>query len=226
MLDCAKAYVKNHRKKIAKESTEKFHAEVTPISVFMAGSPGAGKTETSRRLLRHTESVVRIDADELRSHFKCCGYTGANSHLFQKYASDLVHEIHNTTLKNNLSFLLDGTFANENIARQNIERSLKRRRAVYIIFVYQPPQQAWNFVQEREEVEGRRILKKDFAEKFCASWEVVNKMKEEFGKKITLMLIYKDINGTARLFEKSIQRVDDYIPRKYNKDQILNEISD
>ncbi len=224
--DRASAYVKTHRKDIALRATEKFSAEKTPVSIFMAGSPGAGKTEISIQLLRNAGNILRIDADELRAHFKSCGYTGANSHLFQKPVSSLVHEIHNVALKNHISFLLDGTFADEEMARQNIERSLKRERGVFIIFVYQAPQQAWYFVQEREIVEGRRIRPEDFARKFCACQEVVNKMKAGFGRKITLMLIHKNIDGTDKFYKKSIERIEDHIPEKYSEEQILNEILD
>ncbi len=64
-----------------------------------------------------------------------------------------------------------------------IERSLKRGRGIFIFFVYQSSQEAWRFVQRREKVEGRHIRPEDFAEKFCESQRVVNKMKSEFGKK-------------------------------------------
>ncbi len=121
------------------------------------------------KLLKNHGDILRIDADELREHFRECGYDGKNSHLFQKAATRLVHEIHDAALKSKISFLLDGTFAGEPMARQNIQRSLKRNRDVFVLFVYQSPFIAWNFVQKREKLEGRRILPQDFAEKFCAS---------------------------------------------------------
>lgn len=226
ILDCADAYVRNHRKEIVAQSTERFSPDIDPVSIFMAGSPGAGKTETSKRLLQHTDNILRIDADELRCHFEECGYTGINSHLFQKAASNLVHKIHDRALDKKLSFLLDGTFSSEKMAGENIERSLKRNREVFIIFVYQSPQKAWHFVQKREKVEGRRIQPEDFAKKFCASHKVVNKMKAEFGNKVILSLLHKNIDGTDRFFKKSIERIENHIEEKYSEQQILNEISD
>ena len=111
------------------------------------------------------------------------------------------------------------------MARQNIERSLRRKRAVFIIFVYQSPQAAWKFVQRREAVEGRRIRAEDFAEKFCASQAVANQMKAEFGSRIRLMLIIKDLdNVRGRYFQKSIERIDDHIPERYNTQEILTLI--
>ena len=45
------------------------------------------------------------------------------------------------------SFILDGTLSDYGRAKRNIERSLKRRRAVAILYVYQSPLLAWEFVQ-------------------------------------------------------------------------------
>jgi len=223
----ADEYARAHAKSIAEKAISGFDAEAKPISIFMAGSPGAGKTEASKVLLRNAGNMARIDTDELRDHFAECGYDGANSHLFQKAATRLVHEIHNLALKRKISFLLDGTFANEGVARQNIERSLKRGREVFVMFIYQSPQIAWDFVQRREEVEGRRILADDFAHKFCASHAVVNKMKAEFGDKITLSLVIKNIDNTGnRFYHKNIQRIDDHIPERYSAEEILALIGD
>ena len=217
-------FAKDNCKEITRRAIAGFSQESDPVSIFMAGSPGAGKTEASKKLLKNHGDILRIDADELREHFRECGYDGKNSHLFQKAATRLVHEIHDAALKSRISFLLDGTFAGESMARQNIERSLKRDRDVFVLFVYQSPLIAWNFVQKHEKVEGRRIQPQDFAEKFCASREVVNKMKAEFGNKIELSLVQKNIDGTNKIFKESIQRIDDHISEKYTEDQILAEI--
>ncbi len=215
-------FARTNAKQIATDFLADFIPAKIPVSTFMAGSPGAGKTEFSKRFLQGAGNTARIDADELRDHFAACGYDGANSHLFQKAATRLVYAIHDLALKRKISFLLDGTFANERIARQNIERSLKRGRDVFVMFIYQSPQIAWDFVQCREEVEGRRIFVDNFAQKFCASYAVVNKIKAEFGDKITLSLVIKNIDNTDnRFYHKSIQRVDDHIPERYNVEEIL-----
>ena len=45
----ANAFANKHKDEIAEEATNVniFLPEVNPVSVFMAGSPGAGKTESS-----------------------------------------------------------------------------------------------------------------------------------------------------------------------------------
>jgi len=217
MRSRADDFARANAKQIAADFVAPFGADSNPVSVFMAGSPGAGKTEFSKRFAQGAGDVARIDADELRERFAECGYNGANSHLFQKAATRLVHAIHDLALKRRISFLLDGTFAGEEIARRNIQRSLKRGREVFVIFVYQSPLAAWDFAQRREAVEGRRVRPDVFAGKFCASQAVANQMKAQFGDDITLSLVVKDLDDAAnRFYRHNILRVDDHIPERFD----------
>lgn len=64
------AFANANKKRIAHELTSLYHADEFPVSVFMAGSPGAGKTEFSKNLLslfsdNSRKQVLRIDADEM-----------------------------------------------------------------------------------------------------------------------------------------------------------------
>ncbi|MGU9958140.1 MAG: zeta toxin family protein [Arenicellales bacterium WSBS_2016_MAG_OTU3] len=54
----------------------------------------------------------------------------------------------------------------------------KKGRTVQILYVYQEPILAWNFVQSREAVEGRRILPEHFIKQYFAARDVVNKLKK------------------------------------------------
>jgi len=161
-------FARKNKKAIAKLLTDKvkFIPEENPVSVFMAGSPGAGKTESSIELLETLEKdglhVMRIDPDELRYEFE--GYSGNNSWLFQPAISILVDKIHDMVLDQKQSFLLDGTLSHYDIAEKNIIRSLKKKRMVQILYVYQDPALAWQFVQAREKAEGRHIPPKQFIE--------------------------------------------------------------
>ncbi len=96
----AMEYARAQKKAIARRLTDpaKFLPERNPVSVFMAGSPGAGKTEASVELLKEMDgnAVIRVDPDELRSEFP--GYTGNNAWLFQKAVSILVDRIHDVVL--------------------------------------------------------------------------------------------------------------------------------
>lgn len=205
--------IKNIAKRLT--DTEKFIPEDNPVSVFMAGSPGAGKTEASIELLAKLDGtpILRIDPDELRSEFK--NYNGTNAWLFQKAVSILVEKIHDMALDQKQSFLLDGTLSNYAKAKANIERSLKHHRTVQILYVYQEPQLAWQFVQARESIEGRRIRREHFIEQYFASRDAVNKLKIEFGKVIHVDLLLKNNDNSNRVYKAWIDQIDNHISEKY-----------
>jgi UDP-N-acetylglucosamine kinase len=116
-------FAKKNKKAIAQRLTDPavYVPEENPVSVFMAGSPGAGKTEASAELIKtFGVPVIRIDPDELRA--ECPGYTGANAYLFQGAVSVLVNRMHDSALDQSQSFVLDGTLANYEQARKNIDR--------------------------------------------------------------------------------------------------------
>jgi len=215
----ALTFSRKNKKDIAKKLTDKsrFLPEDEPVSVFMAGSPGAGKTEASIELISSDENkgseVLRIDPDELRHEFP--GYTGENSCLFQGAVSILVERIHDLALKQKQSFLLDGTLSHYDKAEQNISRSLKKNRVVQILYVYQEPMLAWEFVKSREAVEGRRIRPEHFIEQYFAARNVVNRLKTTFGSDVKVDLLLKNTDNTNKLFKAGVDKIDNHIPEKY-----------
>ena len=217
-------FAKGNKKAIAKRLTDtaRFVAEENPVSVFMAGSPGAGKTEASieliAKLANNDAEVLRIDPDELRSELP--GYTGDNSWLFQGGVSIVVEKIHDLALDQKQSFLLDGTLSKFDIAKRNIERSLKRGRTVQILYVYQEPMLAWAFVRAREQAEGRQIKPEDFIEQYFAARDVVNQLKKEFGTAIRVDLLLKNNDNSHRAYEAGIERIDNHVPEKYTRDDL------
>ncbi|WP_349292783.1 zeta toxin family protein [Pseudomonas sp. MWU12-2037] len=81
--DQALSFARSNKKTIAKRRTDRtiYPPEEAPVSVFMAGSPGAGKTEASIALVNlfADTKILRIDPDELRDEFS--EYSGGNSWL-------------------------------------------------------------------------------------------------------------------------------------------------
>jgi replication-associated recombination protein RarA len=113
-------YARAQKKVIARRLTDLtvYLPEKDPVSVFMAGSPGAGKTEASIELIAKIGTpVIRIDPDELRSEFPA--YNGENAY-FQKAVSVLVDRIHDNALDQSQNFLLDGTLSRYDLARKNV----------------------------------------------------------------------------------------------------------
>lgn len=212
-------YARSEGKGIAKELTDprQFPPEENPVSVFMAGSPGAGKTEASIELLSSVDgqAIVRIDPDELRTRLP--GYTGGNAWLFQGSVSVLVEKIHDRVLSQGQSFLLDGTLSNYDKSKKNIERSLRKGRYVQILYVYQDPMLAWAFVQAREGAEGRRIRPEHFIEQYFAARVVVNRLKLEYGKDIHVDLLMKNNDNSRRWTKIGVDQIDYHIPEKYTR---------
>ena len=217
-------YVREHRARLARELTDPdvYPPESEPVSVFMAGSPGAGKTEASIELLEGLDGeappVLRIDPDELRELFP--GYVGGNAWLFQEAVSRLVERVVDFAFKQRQSFLLDGTLSSHRVAEKNIERSLRKERSVEIIYVYQEPALAWEFVVAREAEEGRRIRMDTFVQQYFSARDVVNRIKRRFGKEVVVDLLLKNTDNSTRVFHANVDNVDSRIPEKYDPESL------
>lgn len=222
-------FAKRNKIRIAKELTDtaKYLPDIIPISVFMAGSPGAGKTEFSKSLIKILESdnerrVVRIDGDEARSLIP--GYTGNNSHLFQGAISLIVEKAHDLVLHQKQSFVLDSTFAKYEKAVDNVRRSLEKSRPVFIFYIYQKPEVAWKFTQAREAAEGRNIPKSAFIEQFLGAKETVDRVFNEFSSRIAILFVKKDFekNTVENIveIEPGKTQIDDYIQERYTRDNL------
>lgn len=185
----------------------------------MAGSPGAGKTETSKRLVEDFSSKpIRIDADEIRAF--CPGYTGDKAFVFQKAASKGVHLLYDHALKNGMNVILDGTFAYVGVA-DNVARSLEHGRKVEVYYVWQEPKRAWELVVAREAIEHRKVTRDFFAHALVAARQNIEQMKQRFGDRIELNLIMKDYDSKDERVELDIPSIDPYLPRRYSETDIL-----
>lgn len=222
-------FAKRNKNHIAKELTDtaKYLPDIVPVSVFMAGSPGAGKTEFSKNLIQILEEnkerhVVRIDGDEMRKFIP--GYTGDNSYLFQGAISLIVEKMHDLVLHQNQSFVLDSTFAKYEKAAENIRRSLEKNRPIFIFYIYQKPEIAWKFTQARERAEGRNIPKSAFIEQFLGARESINRVLANFADKLSIIFVKKDFE--KNIVEKIVKidpsktGVDDYIQEYYTRDNL------
>src|SRR5580700_1505543 len=106
-----------------------------PVTIFMAGTPGAGKTEFSKSLLElFNTSAVRIDADDIRDMMKEIGYNGANAEKYQYGVGLAVNNLYRKSIKQHQSVLIDGTFAYRGW-RENIEMSLHDNRLIEIYYL-------------------------------------------------------------------------------------------
>lgn len=216
VADRAATFAQENRRAIARELTDKsiYVPEQSPVSVFMAGSPGAGKTEASQALAERFGRVLRIDPDEIRMRFP--EYNGSNAWIFQSATTKIVEKVVDRAFDQDQSFILDGTLSNLAVAERNVGRSLRAGRYVQLVYVFQEPVQAWGFVRDRERVEGRCAPKEQFIEQYFASRKVVNRLKQEFGGGIALDVLIKNLDGSNRKYFRNVDSVDPHIRERYD----------
>lgn len=222
--DEAFAWIKKHKKDLFSKFADLsvYHTDNVSTTVFMAGCPGAGKTEISRRLVEvFKQKPVIIDADEIRKVIP--GYIGKNAYLFQKAANKGVNFLYDYVLGKNLNVVMDGTFAYGDV-RTNIERSLKHNRNVEIYFIYQDPLISWKFTKERELKEKRNVPKSVFINAYCKSIENVHMAKEFFGAKIILNIVIKDFTRGLQSLELNIASLESFLPKVYTKKELESMI--
>ncbi|WP_382321318.1 zeta toxin family protein [Hydrogenophaga sp. UC242_50] len=219
--DTALVWARANKKSFARAlaDPQKYPGEAQPVSVFMAGSPGAGKTEVAKALTAlFRERVLHIDPDDFRSALP--GYNGKNSWLFQAAVSVLLGKVLDLAFEQKQSFLLDGTLSNMKTSTENVERAVKKGREVLLLYVYQEPLQAWRFVQAREEAEGRNIPPARFVDQFFGARDVVNELKVKFGPSVQVDVIFKDIDGKNRRFEANISDLNHAAPIPYSREDV------
>ncbi|ETU14696.1 zeta toxin family protein [Enterococcus faecalis EnGen0409] len=111
--DYSLQYAKENKKVLISSITDGKEKEEEKTAIFMAGSPGAGKTEAAQTLTALNNNLCIIDADKFRVLFP--GYVGNNSDEFQRGSALLVDAALDLVLKKGYSFILDGTFATSKV---------------------------------------------------------------------------------------------------------------
>jgi adenylylsulfate kinase-like enzyme len=219
----AKRYIRSNKKLLIEKfaNLENFPSDSQPVSVFMAGSPGAGKTEFSKRLISTLgDDTVRIDADEIRSLIP--QYIGSNSYVVQEACTIGVNKIHDFCLDHNQSLILDGTFSIFEIANTNVSRSISRNRLVTIYYLFQDPLVAWEYTKKREALERRNVPKEVFVNALFGAIVNVNKIKHIYEKAVELNVVIKGKDYTLDKFELNVDNVEPYIKLSYNKEELVN----
>ncbi len=158
----AKRWVKLNRKKVATRFFEQFKPLESKIAFFMAGIPGAGKTEFAENTIRESSPVLMpIEHDKLVEYID--EYKPENYYSYRKAGSGLVSEVFQQSIRNGYAFIFDGTLSNKNGIR-NVSKALKAGYEVYIVYIIQEADVAWQLTQARELVVKRAIEKQGFIE--------------------------------------------------------------
>ena len=222
-------FVKVNKKLLIGEfcDIDKFPSHIKPYTIFMAGSPGAGKTEYSKALIKDLFEndrtlTARIDPDEIRNFIP-----DSRDHDIEIYKSAVNkgHEIlFDYVQKHNQNVLIDGTLANIDHARKLIRRALERKRKVGVVYIYQDPILAWDFTKKREVVENRFVPKDVFVQSFFASKASVNSLKNEFGANIELTVVLKNYTNSVEKMNFNVASVDPYLKINYTMGSLLKKI--
>lgn len=222
---------KNYRFLIEKFcSIEKFPPIENPFTIFMAGSPGAGKTEFSKSFIDVQQEenpklkIVRIDADEIRCVIPF--YNGKNSYLIQGAASIGVEKIFDYVKHNQQNCIMDGTLASYEVAKKNIENSISKNRKVSIFYLYQDPFVAWNFTLIREKKEGRNIPKQAFVDALFSAKDNVQHLKKEYGKTLLLNVVIQNFENKVEKTFFNVDSIDSYVKLGYNADSLKKDLPD
>lgn len=217
----AKKYIIDKKDDLIKKFIlDKKPLRIGMMSLFMAGSPGAGKTEFANNYIRsqidkndkdlqkilQKRSIninevdnlfIKIDVDEIRSFIpqykktdKNNGQKG-NAEIIQTAANKGLDILRDYCLNNDISFLHDGTFGNYKTMRGLVKDSLSKGRMVQINYIYLDPLVAWEFTKAREFLEGRNINKDKFIPQFFDSQKNVDEIKKEFGDNVKVHCILK-----------------------------------
>lgn len=181
------------------------------ITLFMAGSPGAGKTETSKSLIQDVYApygipMVRIDPDEIRNIIP--HYRGDNTDEVKGASFLAVEKLYDHVLEHRKNAIIDSTFSRYEKQEKNIARALNKNRMVQLAYVYQDPLLAWEFTKIREKKEGRSVPRDFFIRTLFESRENVQLIKNKFGDAVTVIVFLKDYqNDVQRIFD-NVQHID------------------
>lgn len=172
------------------------------------------------------QRVLRIDPDD----FRCLipGYAGGNSFLYQSAVTKILERVLDRAFNKHLSFLLDGTLANIDVARRNIDRVLRNQRVAQVIYVYQRPELAWQFVKAREITEGRNIPMDAFVSQYLAARRNIVELRRSYGEHFSVDLIIKNTDRTAMAFEGdvSVEQIDALIPETYDQKELVELLTE
>lgn len=225
----AKQWVKVNKKALIAKFCDvtKFPTTENPVTIFMAGTPGAGKTEFSESLIeKFGGGFVRIDADEIREMMRIVGYNGANAELFQPATNKAVNILFDfANKKAGQNVVLDGTFAYGNW-QENVQRSIDHKRKVEIYYLYQDPLIAWDYVEKRRKSKGRAVPIKAFIDAYGLSIENVKKAKSVYGDNVTVYFVKNNYTKEIESIEVDVSNIEELLPKRYNEKELrtlLNE---
>lgn len=218
----ARLWAKQHKKEFARRLIREFGAEKSsqPAAIFMAGLPGAGKTEFTKSWIANSElKVVRLDMDEIAAQIET--YAPQKADRFREAATMLLNRTYDMVVNGGYDFIMDGTFGSRT-ALKDITRVIKHGYRIKIIYIFQDPKVAWEYTVARERVEHRAIELEGFLKAYYNTLENLRAIEERNFEGFSVDLVVKDKqNKVSKTYENiSMLHIDDYVNIEYNKDKL------
>ena len=182
-------FLKENKEKLFETYFKKAKAVEPKIVIFTAGASGAGKTEYSKSRIKKEPYLLHLDTDEIREFFKPIGYNGTNASEYQKAASKGMDFLYKKAIDKGFSVILDSNFSAFNIAQINIQKALKHKYIVEIVYILQDLDKCYEFAKAREKVTKRVVPKEVIENSLRNSFDTVLKIKEIFRNEVNLILI-------------------------------------
>jgi predicted ABC-type ATPase len=218
-------WAKFNRKRIVKAYLTRFEypSSEHPSIIFMAGLPGAGKTEFASRLLPQLDNkMLHIDLDEIAENIK--EYNPKIAHLFRPGANIILERLYDQSIKKRIDILMDGTLGHDK-ALENIERAiLHYNYTARIYFILQDPIKAWEVTQLREKVEFRSIDAEGFAISYYKMLDNLNKLQQKFGDKISISVVIKRPNNSFKEINDNVSNISYYTDPTLTYNELLAKI--
>lgn len=137
-------------------------------AIFLAGAPGSGKSEFMETILSDLKkNFIVIDIDDYRNIFQW--YDGENSSEYQQASVRVADKVVSYCFKNNLNFVLDGTFRSYGKVEQNLNQCKKKWRNVLINLIFQEPRISFYYTFLRKLWKKRNVPVNVFIDGFYDS---------------------------------------------------------
>lgn len=225
----AREYVKRHKRELTRQyaGLDLIPPVGNPEVILMAGPPGAGKSEFSQEMVElwqeddandEKSRYVLIDPDVIRENFD--GYDGKNAEVFNSAVNLAVDKILDHVYDHDQNVVIDGTLAHMEVAKKNIDRALRHKRQVAIIYVAQQPALAWEFSRKREATRKRHISEAAFIEAFINSRFNANEIKRVYANSVRLHIVEKDSFNKMKKLHLNVDNIDSQIKKSYNNKEL------
>lgn len=191
-----------------------------PVAIFLAGIPGAGKTEFIKRLLGDSRDLVRIDLDEIVKLLP--KYDPKRYYKYRSAANIIVDECVIYCRKHSLNFVLDGTFGYGK-AVDNIKSALKRHEVI-IIYILKDPIQAWQLTKDRELITNRAIDRAGFILSCNNVPQNLIMVRDTFASQAPIIVIKKNKTNDNFQMTRDMRVIDDLLQKSYTNEESERQI--